>query len=358
LNHLVESTVFPLELVFEQRNYIPSMLFFVPLAIGFCALLERYANKRSMQTTISAFVVFLLIGLGHSTFMRNFTWKSQESLWIDAAQKAPDQFRVHYNLAVYYENHGYKTRAIKEYKKALGSRVLYRKDETAYYHIGKVYYELKHYEKAESFYQKALHMKPDFSYALAGLALVYDKKGDNELFQKYLTKAIKANPGDPFINLNMGLYFLKNGTPDKAIYHFRLSMKDGGLRKRGLLYLGIAYKQKGRLGRARAYFRESARAGAHNITPHLHLAEIYCKTGYETKARQEAETILDFFTHNKNLFYQTIDLISKKGNARDVQLSACLLLPLISRACNGKAGHLNEWKAYLKKTLEKEKVFK
>ena len=33
LNHLIEASVFPLELVFEHRNYLPSMLFFVPLAI-------------------------------------------------------------------------------------------------------------------------------------------------------------------------------------------------------------------------------------------------------------------------------------------------------------------------------------
>ena len=30
LNHLIEGTIIPLELIFEHRNYIPSMLFFVP----------------------------------------------------------------------------------------------------------------------------------------------------------------------------------------------------------------------------------------------------------------------------------------------------------------------------------------
>jgi len=360
LNHLIESTIFPLELIFEHRNYIPSMFFFVPVAIGFSNLLQRYSEKRSMHLTISAFVVFLLIGLGHSTFMRNFTWKNPKSLWSDAVEKAHDQFRVHHNLGMYFQDHGYEKQAIKEYEKALKSPVIHRRDEkiVTYHNLGKLYGESGDYEKAEFYYQEAVRMKPNFSDALAGLALVYDKKGENELFQEYLTKAIKVNPGDPYINFNMGLYFLKTGMPDKAIYYFRISMKDEELKKRGLLHLGIAYKQKGCLGRALVCFRESARADTRNISPHLHLAEIFCQTGNESMARQEAETIVDFFAHNEDLFYQTIDLISKKGNSRDVQLSACLLLPLISRACNGRTGHSNEWKAYMKKILEKQQGFK
>ena len=43
LNHLIESTILPLELVFEHRNYIPSMLLFLPLAI----LLVRVASTGS-----------------------------------------------------------------------------------------------------------------------------------------------------------------------------------------------------------------------------------------------------------------------------------------------------------------------
>lgn len=360
LNHLIESTIFPLELIFEHRNYFPSMFFFVPVAIGFCNLLEHYEKKKSMQFTLFIFIAFLLIGLGHSTFIRNFTWKNPKSLWIDASQKAPDQFRVHHNLGLYFQDNGYEKQAIKEYEKALKSSGIHRKDEKiiTYHNLGKLYREYEDYEKAEFYYKEAIGMKSTFSDALIGLALVYDKKGENELFREYLMKAIKANPGDPYINFNMGLYFLKTEMPDKAIYHFRISMKDEELKKRGLLHLGIAYKQKGSLGKALIYFRESARADERNISPHLYLAEIFCQTGNETMARQEAKIIVDFTMHNEALFYQTIDLISSKGRLGDVQLCARVLIPLISRAYNGKTGQSNERKVYMKKILEKQKGLK
>jgi hypothetical protein len=46
LNHLIESSIIPLELVFEHRNYIPSMFLFVPLANGLWAILDDCRLRR------------------------------------------------------------------------------------------------------------------------------------------------------------------------------------------------------------------------------------------------------------------------------------------------------------------------
>lgn len=56
--------------------------------------------------------------------------------------------------------------------------------------------------------------------------------------------------------------------------------------------------------------------------------------------------------HKEDFFYQTIDFISGKGHLKDIQLSAPLVLPLIYQACEDKLMGLNQWKGYLKKTLE------
>ena len=49
LNHIIESTIFPLELIFEHRNYIPSMLLFVPITILIARGIRFFSYKRSMQ---------------------------------------------------------------------------------------------------------------------------------------------------------------------------------------------------------------------------------------------------------------------------------------------------------------------
>ena len=46
LNHLVEGTVIPLELIYEHRNYIPSMLFFVPVAYGMVRCLDYFSYRK------------------------------------------------------------------------------------------------------------------------------------------------------------------------------------------------------------------------------------------------------------------------------------------------------------------------
>jgi hypothetical protein len=103
LNHVVESTVFPLELVFEHRNYLPTVFLFLPPSVWIAGLLRRPGIRRSIRWGILAGLVLILVGLGHSTFMRNFAWKDDLTLWLDASEKTRAQFRVHHNLAKYYQ---------------------------------------------------------------------------------------------------------------------------------------------------------------------------------------------------------------------------------------------------------------
>ena len=58
LNHMVESTILPLELVFEHRNYLPSLFLFLPAAFYVVKLLDRcQKNRRSLYTAL-VFCIF------------------------------------------------------------------------------------------------------------------------------------------------------------------------------------------------------------------------------------------------------------------------------------------------------------
>ena len=106
LNHLVESTIFPLELVFEHRNYIPSFFLFLPVAGWFYSLLTHDALKnRIIYVSIILFVSLLISAIGMGTYIRNMTYASSEGLWRDALQKAPLSARALSNLGI---NAGWK----------------------------------------------------------------------------------------------------------------------------------------------------------------------------------------------------------------------------------------------------------
>jgi Tfp pilus assembly protein PilF len=313
-----------------------------------------------MKTIIVAFIVFLMIGFGHTTFIRNLTWKSWKSLWMDAAKKAPDNFRVHHNLAMYYLDHGIKEETISEFKRALSSPGIHRNDEivVGLYQLGQLYYELEDFMKAELYLRKAVKIKHNFSHALVALASIYDKRGETDLANQYLTKAFKSDPFNPAVNFNMGMHHLIEGRPDEAISHFVVSLNERDLKGKAFLYLGIVYKQKGWLGKAAITLKKSISVDGKNITPHLHLAEIYHRTGHNKMRQREVETIINLMLQNEALFYQTIDLISKKGNLGNVHLSSDLILPLMNEAYNRKFENLIEWREYIEKMMEKETKLK
>lgn len=113
LNHLVESTIFPLELIFEHRNYLPSLFLFLPLTF-FCANIYARAGissrPKARKYCLWA-VCLLIITLVVATFARNRVWQSEQSLWEDSLTKAPGQARPYINLAHIYRNMGKKDEA-------------------------------------------------------------------------------------------------------------------------------------------------------------------------------------------------------------------------------------------------------
>jgi tetratricopeptide (TPR) repeat protein len=111
--HLLESTVIPLELYFEHRNYLPTMMLFWPLAI---VLLQPGSLSWQRRILVIA-LPLLLCGL---------TW-SRASLWGDGYRQAlvwaahnPDSPRAQTNAALYEMAHGRASLAAARLQRVLG----------------------------------------------------------------------------------------------------------------------------------------------------------------------------------------------------------------------------------------------
>ncbi|QEP42922.1 hypothetical protein D5085_07170 [Ectothiorhodospiraceae bacterium BW-2] len=97
--HLLESTIFPLELVYEHRNYLPS------LGILFLVLLGLIKIKQFLSKKICVVIVGMYIGLN------GFTLLSMVSVWSDydiylnyLNQTYPNTYATQYKLASIYYN--------------------------------------------------------------------------------------------------------------------------------------------------------------------------------------------------------------------------------------------------------------
>ena len=96
--HAMESTVFPLELYFEHRNYLPSFGFFLALVgLGAWALpyvFDHAAKRESMQRLLNVSVCMLLALLGAASFARATAWSSWPVLAAQGAREHPDSMRA------------------------------------------------------------------------------------------------------------------------------------------------------------------------------------------------------------------------------------------------------------------------
>ena len=118
LNHLIEGSFIPVELIYEHRNYIPSMLFFVPVAIFILRMLDYFAYKKAIRWLMVFSVIFVLFAEGHTVYMRNEVLKTDMALWIDNILKYPNLSRPHNNLGINYTRQGLREAGMGEFIEA------------------------------------------------------------------------------------------------------------------------------------------------------------------------------------------------------------------------------------------------
>ena len=295
LNHIIESTIFALELIFEHRNYIPSMLFFVPIAILIVREIQFFSYKKLMQIAISIFVILVLIGQGHSSFMRNFIWKTEEGLWLDAIDKYPNMSRSHHNLGRYYADIGENEKAMIEYKIALNLKRGSHGEthHITHYNLALIYVKTGEEDKAIDHLHKAIAIDPRSADAYNNLAILLAKRGRYDDAFNLLTKSLTYSSNSSQAHNNLGFILLKTNLIEEAIIEFKKALDLKDEYPAALHNLGLAYKYKGELDKAARYFKLALKADVRALLTRLHLAETYCLMKKEELARRIVYSTLD-----------------------------------------------------------------
>ena len=268
LNHIIESTVLPLELLFEHRNYLPSLFLFLPVAQFLAFLLEKCRGYRLLTLLLVITIATSFTTLAYATFTRNKAWKTVPSLWIDAAAKAPLSARPISALA--YELGFGKNQTLFKYRKALElqKRALSMKKNrgdidaamlgniaTLNIRLGNIQNGLKYYEKAlalnpdgfrvQYHYSKVLLWTGQFKQAREEIVTVLQAKyfhpdcwnllgvidmwtGHLESALAAIQNALHAAPNRPDINLHLGKCMSMLGYNDRARFFYQRSRENGG----------------------------------------------------------------------------------------------------------------------------------
>ncbi len=103
VGHSIESTVFPLELYFEHRNYFPGIGLFLLVGVVFAALVKQWPQVKAPLLVYLACYVLWLASLTGSQVQ---IWSSHPLLILNHLNGHPNSFRANADMAVQMANLG------------------------------------------------------------------------------------------------------------------------------------------------------------------------------------------------------------------------------------------------------------
>ena len=350
LNHLIESSFLPLELVFEHRNYIPSMFLFVPVVILLLNAIKYYSSKKPLQIVIIIFIICVIIGQGNSTFIRNALWKTEESLWMAATEKAPLLWRPWHNLGKYYGEKKMHKEALAHYLTALTKKITINPldKHLTFYNIGVEYHRMEEKDKAFLHYLKAEKICPSFANIHNNKAVILAEKGYIEEALREFNAAIQYDKNLHEAYSNLGFLLLKIGRIEEAIQQLETALKLKPDNTSTLKRLGYALGKKGLYGKAFLLYKRCQELNPHEAKVLLYLSEIYLTKGMNVHADMALERFIEI-AKDADL-RSLLEEITEKGEKFDkIQVDKKVLLRLLSKVYLKKVSLISSIREYLDK---------
>ncbi len=281
LNHAIEGSFLALELIYEHRNYIPSMFFFAPLVIFILFVVDYFSYRKPIQIIVVTVVTFLLVAQGHTVFMRNRLFTNPVLLWSDNLEKTPGLSRTYNNLGATYWDLGYYDEAYNLYSKALFlNRYSNLSNRGVNLHnLGMYYLNVKKdYDKALNFYEAAIKAYPGYVYSYNDAAICLIRKGNFAEAGRRLFSALSKWPNDAQLRHSLGFVLLKTGQYDEAIKQSRRALLFSPELFNAFSVIAQAYYAKGNYVHSIFNWRKYLMKNPNDLEANLALIDLYSKT--------------------------------------------------------------------------------
>ena len=243
-NLTIESSIIGLEMIFEHRNYLPSMMAILLLVV----LIFKYTKP--------TWLVMVALGIAGAvftawTYERNMTWSNEISLYRDCVAKAPGKARPYNNLGVALLKNGLTEEAIEQFQTALRIKPAYA---DAHYNLGYSLSKLGKLEEGIYYLEQSLRIDSSNRKALNNLGVALALQGRYEEAVKKFVAALKLNPNDADLHNNLGFALKKTGNSEAAVHHYVQALKLDSRHADAHNNLGLALRDKGQIEAAHRHF--------------------------------------------------------------------------------------------------------
>jgi tetratricopeptide (TPR) repeat protein len=326
-NLAIESSIFPLEMVYEHRLYLPAIgpiVLFVSLGVkGWEKIEERlrlrsrkdelrprttdtvnkssefrvrsserkalnnpdgHTPRRAGTDTIAGWAAYPLWGfflavtvlMVWGSYERNKVWRDPITLWQDCLKKSPKKERPYYNLGFNYYLLGRHQDALEAFKKAI---LLKPNDPDSYNSLGMAYKAAGFYPEAIEAYRKAVQIRPDFPRALNNLGVAYAETGRHREALDILESADRLKPNDSEIKNNLGVAYRNAGRYQDSIRSYQEALQLNPDDSEVYSNLGDAYYSLGNFPEALESFKQAIRLQPGSELSHYNLGVAYTALG-------------------------------------------------------------------------------
>jgi len=230
VTNLVESTIIPLELVFEHRLYLPSLGLLISITIVIDKILSKHTRvNQDTYIIVGLFFIIICSLLSLTTSLRNHTWRNFNSIYEDMHTKSPDKLRVLSQYARTLYDSGFKNKAINILEFCIDNSIPTNEELAGCAtNLMRIYQTDDQPDKAIEVFKKAYSKNlAEYNAASAGplmtnLASALHSKGDLDLANEALVMALMM-PNDDYQNnvifSNLTIYriekTLRDFFPDK-----------------------------------------------------------------------------------------------------------------------------------------------
>ncbi|MGR9051478.1 MAG: tetratricopeptide repeat protein [Gammaproteobacteria bacterium] len=247
-NLVIESTVIPLEIIYEHRTYLPFMMLF----LAFAALLPQLIQNRKLYRGI---VSVLIIIFSFWTYQRSTVWGDNLALWQDAVNKAPGKYRTHQNLASALMENKQFDQALIHFVRA--SEMEPRIPST---HLGRgqALAKLGRLQEAVNAFEEVIRLQPNHFRAHADLGAVLMREGRNLEAIDELSTGLKLDPDNASIHYNLGLALAEVNRAEESIVHFRQAIELDRNLVLAMRNLAVLLFKKGEIDESISLLRKAA----------------------------------------------------------------------------------------------------
>ena len=289
LNHLIEGSIFNLELIYEHRNYLPAMLLFVPFVEFIIYAIDYFSYKKIIQFIVALGIVIVLVGEGDITYNRNNIVSDDFLLWFDNIDKSPGLSRTHANMGRIYFIYNKKEKALQEYKKAMilnnfGNEQIWAIQQC---NMGILYFEMMQDDLAMELFKKSSEILPEYIQTNIYVAKIKLRHNEIKEAKEIVEDKLKKYRSDPAVWDLYNLILLKNGRINAAQYFAKKRLSQDADSLSALAIMAETCRIKNNYASAISYWRAVRLLSPQNALANLALIELYAKTKNTKMLNQE-----------------------------------------------------------------------